>query len=30
MRELVTGIPVRVVLDSNLGLYGAAAAALAT
>ena len=30
MRELVAGIPVRVVLDSNLGLYGAAAAALAT
>jgi glucokinase len=30
MRELLVGIPVRVVLDSNLGLYGAAAAALAT
>ena len=30
MRELVAGIPVRVVLDPNLGLYGAAAAALAT
>jgi glucokinase len=30
MKELVAGIPVRVVLDPNLGLYGAAAAALAT
>jgi glucokinase len=30
MTELITGIPVRVVLDTNLGLYGAAAAALAT
>jgi glucokinase len=30
MRELVAGIPVRIVLDPNLGLYGAAAAALAT
>ncbi len=30
MQELITGIPVRVVLDTNLGLYGAAAAALAT
>ena len=29
-RALVAGIPVRVVLDANLGLYGAAAAALAT
>lgn len=30
MKELIVGIPVRVVLDPNLGLYGAAAAALAT
>ncbi len=29
MRDLIVGIPVRVVLDPNLGLYGAAAAALA-
>jgi glucokinase len=27
MQELIAGIPVRVVLDSNLGLYGAAATA---
>ena len=29
MRELLAGIPVRVVLDPDLGLYGAAAAAAA-
>jgi glucokinase len=27
MRDLLAGIPVRVVLDPRLGLYGAAAAA---